>query len=323
MKILKSIIILLLLSSSAYAQLGGLPGTFARMGFGARGISMGNAMTSVTQGDIVGYYNPAVSPFQDEHLINLSYSFLSFDRTLNFLGYTKNFKLPNQAQGSAGVTFSIINSGVSKIDGRDADGFHTEDYYTSENQFMFAPAIRVSDQLSLGVGFKFYYSRLFEGITSTSLGFDAGALYKVNDKINVGLTIKDINSKYEWNTTELYGQYGNQTKDKFPVLYTLGVSYLLPKSMGLVSADYEVSNKRSQILRMGIELTPIKNISFRGGFDRFDFISSDKFGNSNLMFGVGYQRELTNFIIGIDYAFVMEPYSNNPFQTITAVFKIK
>jgi len=317
------ILLLLLLSSSAFAQLGGLPGGFTRMGFGARGISMGNAMTSVIQGDLVGYYNPAVSPFVDQHQINLSYSFLSFDRSLNFLSYTKNFKLPNQAQGSAGVTFSIINSGVSKIDGRDGDGFHTEDYSTSENQFLFAPSIRVSDKVSLGIGFKFYYSRLFEGVTSTSLGFDAGAIYKVNDKINVGFTIKDLNSKYEWNTTDLYGQFGNQTKDKFPVLYTLGVSYLLPKSLGLVSADYEVSNKKSQILRMGIEITPIKDISFRGGFDRFDFTSKDKFGNSDLMFGVGYQKELTNFILGIDYSFVMEPYSNNPFQTITAVFKIK
>ncbi len=323
MKISKSIVLVLILGSSAYAQLGGLPGPFTRMGFGARGISMGNAMTSVTRGDIVGYYNPAISPFQEEHLINLSYSFLSFDRTLNFLGYTKNFKVPGQSQGSAGVTFSIINSGVSKIDGRDPDGFHTEDYFTSENQFLFAPAIRVSDKVSLGVGFKFYYSRLFEGVTSTSLGFDAGALYKVNDKINVGLTVKDLNSKYEWNTNDIYGQFGNITKDKFPVLYTLGVSYLLPKELGLVSADFEVSNKRSQILRMGVELAPIANISLRSGFDRFDFLSNDKFGNSNLMFGVGYQKELTNFIIGVDYSFVIESYSNNPFQTITAVFKIK
>ncbi len=324
MKIFKSIIIVFLLSSPAFAQLGGLPGAFARMGFGARGISMGNAMTSVTTGDVVGYYNPAVSPFVDVHQINLSYSFLSFDRSLNFLSYTKNFKLPNQSQGGAGVTFAVINSGVSNIDGRDADGFHIGDYSTSENQFLFAPAIRVSDKVSIGFGFKFYYSKLFEGITTTSLGFDLGGLYKVNDRINVGLTVKDINSRYQWNTTDLYGsQYGNQTKDKFPVLYTLGVSYLLPKGVGVASADFEVSNKKSQILRMGLELTPIPNIAFRGGFDRFDFTSKDKFGNSDIMFGVGYQRELTNFIIGIDYAFVMEPYSNKPLQTLTAVFKIK
>ena len=324
MKIIKLVILLSILSASAYAQLGGYAGVFTRMGFGARGISMGNAMTSVTTGDVVGYYNPAVSPFVDEHQINLSYSFLSFDRSLNFLSYTKNFKLPKQSEGGAGVTFSVINSGVSNIDGRDADGFHTDYYSTSENQFLFAPAIKVSDKVAIGFGFKFYYSKLFDGVTTTSFGFDLGGLYKVNDKINVGLTVKDINSKYQWNTSDLYGaQFGNTTKDKFPVLYTLGVSYLLPKGVGVASADFEVSNKKSQILRMGLELTPVKAISIRAGFDRFDFTSNDKFGNSDIMFGVGYQKELTNFIVGIDYAFVMEPYANKPLQTLTAVFKIK
>ncbi len=58
--------------NTAFAQLGGLPGAFARMGFSARGISMGNAMSSVTTGDVMGYYNPALSVSQNEHLINLS-----------------------------------------------------------------------------------------------------------------------------------------------------------------------------------------------------------------------------------------------------------
>lgn len=324
MKIFKIIILLILISLPAYAQLGGYAGVFSRMGFGSRGISMGNAMSSVTTGDVVGYYNPALSAFQNEHLINLGYTFLSFDRSLNYLSYTKNFKLPNQPnEGGAGITFSIINSGVSKIDGRDADGLHTEDYNTSENQFTFAPAIQVSSKVSFGIAFKFYWSKLFAGVTTTSLGFDGGVLFKATDRLNIALTVKDINSKYSWNTTDLYGQYGNTTIDKFPRLHILGVSYLLPNKYGLISADYEVSNKKSQILRMGYEIVPMKDISFRAGFDRFDLVSSDKFGNSNIMFGVGYLKELKKYTVGLNYSFVMEAYSNKPFQTLTAVFKIK
>jgi hypothetical protein len=228
---------------------------------------------------------------------------------LNFVSYTKNFKLPNQTEGGAGITFSLINSGVTNIDGRDPDGTHTEDYSTSENQFLFAPSIRVSDKVSLGIGFKFYYSKLFKGVTTTSLGFDGGIIYKVSSRINVGFAIKDINSRYEWNTNEIYGTgNGAQTKDKFPRLHTLGISYLLPNNYGL---------------RMGLEIKPIKDVSFRAGFDRFDFLSSDKFGNSSAMFGFGYEKNLTKYILGINYSFVMEQYSNKPFQTLTAVFKIK
>lgn len=316
-------ILLLVLSNVTFAQLGGNPGAFTRMGFSARGISMGNAMTSVIQGDVTGFYNPAISAFQNKHLINLSYSFLSFDRKLNFISYTKNFKFPNQKSGGAGVTFSWINAGVSDIDGRDIDGFHTENYSVYENQFMFAPAIQVSEKFAFGIGFKLYYSKLFEGVKSTSIGFDVGALYMLNEKITLGLSVKDINSKYEWNTNDIYGQYGNTTKDKFPLLYTLGVSYNLPMNFGLVSLDFQSSNKKSNIIRMGIEVRPVKDFAFRGGFDRFDFNSSDKFGNSSFMFGLGYQKELKLMIVGIDYAFVMEPYSNRPFQNITAVFKFK
>lgn len=312
------------ISSNAFAQLGGFPGAFTRMGFGARGISMGNAMTAVTYGDITGYYNPSVSSFQDDHLINLSYSFLSLDRTLNFVSYTKNFKIPNQPEGGAGVTFSWINEGVSNIDGRDADGFPIGNYSVSENQFSFSPAIRVSEKVSLGIAFKFYYSRLFESVTSTSLGFDVGALYKVNDRINIGIAAKDLNSKYKWNTATLYGsENGTTTTDKFPVLYNLGVSYLLPKNFGVVSIEYETSNKKSNVFKMGGEVNLIKDFSFRAGVDRFDLSAKDVVGNSKIMFGVGFQKPIKNYIVGINYSFEMEPYSHNPFQTLTAVFKLK
>jgi hypothetical protein len=337
MKIIKYVILaaaLLILGESSYAQLGGLPGAFARMGFGARGMSMGNAMTSITVGDVVGYYNPALSVFQNEHLINLSYSFLSFDRTLNFVSYTKNFKLPNQKQGGAGITFSWINAGVSDIDARDGDGFKMDPISVYENQFLFAPAISVSDKVSLGVAFKMYYSKMYDGVKSTSLGFDVGAIIKPSNKISIGLAMKDLNSKYQWSTTSIYNQNGTTTINKFPVLLDVGVSYLLPKNLGVVSVDFENSSQTvtqdgvdyktvSDIIRMGAEINPIKDLKLRAGFDRFDFKAADKFGNTKLTFGVGYQMAVKSYDLGLDYSFIMEPYSNKPLMTLTAVFKIK
>ena len=321
--IIRISVLLLVFAVPSFAQLGGLPGAFTRMGFSSRGIGMGNAMTSVTTGDMNGLYNPAVSSFQDEHLINLSYSFLSLDRSLNFVSYTKNFSLPNTTESGAGVTFAWVNSGVGKIDGRDMDGFSIGELSTSENEFYFAPAIRVSPKLSFGVGFKLYYSKLYEGVSSTSFGFDLGAVYKVSDKLNAGISVKDINSKYEWNTTEVYGQNGNQTTEKFPKLFSIGFSYQIPKNFGLVALDYETSNKKSNIIRAGAEILPIKDVKFRAGFDRLDLSAEDKIGGARAMFGVGYQKAFNNYVVGIDYSFVLEPYTHNPFQTITAVIKLK
>lgn len=317
------IVIFFIFPSLNYSQLGGTPGAFTRMGFNARGISMGSAMVSVISGDVSGFYNPAVSVFQDEHYVALGYSFLSFDRSLNFISYTKNFKIPGQDRGGAGITFSWLNAGVSNIDGRDMDGFKIGEFSVSENQFLFAPSIRISDKIAGGVGFKFYYSRLFEEVKSTSFGFDLGLVYKITDKITTGVTIRDINSKYEWNTTKIYGQFGNQTKEKFPVLYLIGVSYNLPSNIGIASLEFQTSNRRSGIFRFGAELNPVKDFKFRAGIDRFDINEKDILGSSRASFGIGYQKNFKNYTVGIDYSFVMEPYSNKPFQTLTAIFKIK
>jgi hypothetical protein len=320
---LKYLAVVLILSSNAFAQLGGTPGAFTRMGFNARGIAMGNALSSVIWGDLNGFYNPALSALQNEHLINLSYSFLSLDRSLNFVSYTKNFKLPKQSSGGAGVTFSWLNAGVSKIDGRDIDGFSIGELSVSDNQFLFAPSVMLSDKFSLGIGFKFYYSKLYEGVTSTSFGFDIGALYRINNKFNIAVTAKDFNSKYEWNTQNVYGQNGNQTKEKFPRLYTIGLSYLLPKNLGIAAIEYQTSNKRSNIIRIGTEINLVKDLRFRAGIDRFDLNADDKFGSSRPSFGIGYQREFSSYLVGIDYSFALEPFVHTPFQTITAVFKLK
>ena len=90
------IVAIILLSVNSFAQpkftdINSKAGAFSRMGFGARGIGMGNAMSSVTTGNLVSYYNPAVSPFQENNSVQLGYSVLSLDRSLNFLSFTRKF----------------------------------------------------------------------------------------------------------------------------------------------------------------------------------------------------------------------------------------
>ena len=69
-----------------------MAGSFSRMGFGARGMGMGNSLGAVIDGNLVSYYNPAVSAFENDNSFQTSYSFLSLDRYLNFLSYTRRFK---------------------------------------------------------------------------------------------------------------------------------------------------------------------------------------------------------------------------------------
>ena len=81
-----------ILAQSQFSEIAGKPGAFSRMGFGARGKGMGNAMSSVSQGQLVAYYNPALSVFQEGNSFQTSYSFLSLDRSLNYLNFTRTWR---------------------------------------------------------------------------------------------------------------------------------------------------------------------------------------------------------------------------------------
>ena len=209
-----------------FSKISSMPGAFSRMGFGARGIGMGNAMSAITDGNLVSYYNPALIVYQENNSFQTSYSFLSLDRSLNFLNFTRKFEFYSakdslienpKPRATAGISIGVINAGVSKIDGRDNQGIKTGDLSTSENQFFLGLANKFSDKLSIGITIKFYYYKLYEEISTNSVGFDAGALYRVNDQWNVSLLISDINSKYKWDTSPVYELEGSTTEDKFPI----------------------------------------------------------------------------------------------------------
>lgn len=323
----------------AEAQLGSYAGTFSRMGFGARGMSMGNAVSSDIFGDIAGIYNPAISSFQTDGKVDLGYTFLSFDRKLNFVGFTQKFKFPNQKEGGAGITLAWINAGVGDIDGRDNDTRQTDLLSTFENEFYLGTAFILSDQLSIGIGFKLYYAKLYEDITSSSFAIDLGSIYKANENLAFGLTLKDLGAKYEWQTTSIYGANGNSTEDKFPRLLELSGTYLLPQNYGIVSlglvqyinpkpestsGDASGTSSSNTVLRFGIETNIIEQVKLRAGLDRIDFSTDDFTGNLEPSFGFGIDKNFSKSInLGVDYSVQIEPFSSDLTQNIGIVFKFK
>jgi hypothetical protein len=319
--IIKILILILLIPLIVIAQpksskISSMPGAFSRMGFGARGIGMGNAMSTIIEGNLVSYYNPALIVYQENNSFQTSYSFLSLDRSLNFLSFTRKFEFYSskdsvienpKPRATAGVSIGIINGGVSKIDGRDNQGIKTGDLSTSENQFFLGLANKFSDKLSIGIAVKFYYYRLYEKVNSNSVGFDIGALYRVNDQWNVSLMVSDINSKYKWDTKPVYDLEGTSYEDKFPLLKKVGVSYR-NKDLGLIaSAEFENSNAETNILRVGAEYNLIENLLIRGGIDQFNVSNSDFLSKPAL--GFSYSKFFGTVSVGVDYAFVIEQYS--------------
>jgi hypothetical protein len=293
------------------------PGAFSRIGFGARGIGMGNALSSVTEGELVSYYNPAVTPFQENNSFQAGYSFLTLDRALNYFNYTRRFDFysakdtipeTRKPRTTAGLSIGVINSGVRNIDGRDNNGLPTGELSTSENQFFIGLAAKISEKFSIGLATKFYYYKLYEEINSTSLGLDIGALYRINNNFNLSLVFVDLMSKYKWDTSPIYQQEGIISEDKFPNLRKLGVSYR-NKELGLIGAiEYENSSVKTNIIRAGIEYNIYDKFFIRGGVDQFNLSNTDWSVKPSL--GFSFFQPFDNLVVGIDYAFQIEQYSS-------------
>ena len=300
----------LIFAQPKFSEMSVSPGAFSRIGFGARGIGMGNALSSITEGELTSYYNPAITPFQENNSFQAGYSFLTLDRALNYFNYTRRFDFystrdtvaeTRKPRTTAGLSIGVINSGIRNIDGRDNNGLPTGELSTSENQFFIGLAARISEKFSIGLATKFYYYSLYEEISSTSLGFDVGVLYKLNDNFNISLVLVDLMSKYKWDTSPIYQQEGIISEDKFPNLRKLGVSYT-NKELGLIGAvEFENSNAETNILRAGIEYNIYDQFFIRGGVDQFNMSNTDWPVKPSL--GFSFFQPFGNLVVGIDYAF--------------------
>ncbi len=299
-----------------YSKIASMPGAFSRMGFGARGIGMGNALSAVPTGNIVSYYNPALAAFQDGNLAQASYSVLSLDRSLNFINFTKRFDIYSRRDTSiktpvsaTGFSIGIINSGVDKIDERDNQGNKTGDLSVSDNQFFAGVSSRFSSKLAIGLAVKFYYFSLYEDINASALGFDIGALYSFSEHVHLSLMFSDLNAKYKWDTSNLYGENGNNTTNSFPTVKKIGISYIFNDPSLILAAEFESSNAETNYLRFGAEYKIIDALTLRGGLDRLDVANSDIPARPSAGFSL-YQKFGT-VLLGVDYAFAVEPYSIN------------
>ncbi|PID58734.1 MAG: hypothetical protein CR986_07485 [Ignavibacteriae bacterium] len=297
-----------------YSEYNSMAGAFSRMGFGARGMGMGNSMGAVIQGNLVSYYNPAVSVFQEKNYFHTSYSILSLDRSLNFLNFTRQFnfgkddKNDSKLKSISGISLGIINAGISGIERRDRQGIKYKDLSTSENQFFLNFSKTFSDNLSIGVGLKFFYYSLYEDISSSGFGIDLGAVYRFNNNLTFAGVITDINSKYKWDTTTMYGIEGNSTTYSFPTLYKIAASYKFNNPDLLVNMEFEHSNAETNFIRVGAEYNIYQSFYLRSGIDRISLSNTDI--PIRPAFGFSYFKAFNKLNIGIDYAFVVEPYSS-------------
>ncbi len=293
--------------------LAGLAGSAMRMGFGARAMTMGNSVGAMTNDDGLSYYNPAVVPFQIDRTAFVSSGLLPLDRSLNFLSYTQSLK------PAGGFSLAILNAGVSNLEGRNSDGIQTDTYSTSENEFLFSFGTKIRPDFSIGVSAKILYYSLFQGVKSTTVGFDLGILYALNEEWALGLVLGDINSKYKWDTSSLYGEDGNTTIDRFPLRRRLAVCYSPAFFKSTLSGEIEWIGS-TWLSRCGLEIPLHENLTIRGGIDQITFDGSV---SSKPSLGFSLQAPVASWKPVLTYGFIFEPYSQGGIHMLSLALGFK
>jgi hypothetical protein len=288
----------------------GKAGAFLRLGVGARAKAMGDANTAMARGIEASYYNPAGLPFLENKQVLASYRFLSLDRQFTYVGFGMPIK-PKVGPGgekpiNGGFALSWLRAGVSDIDGRNSDGQHFDMLSNSENAFMFSFALNPSPKFAFGLGIKVVWNRFpnlgleDETISANGVGFDFGVMFFPVDWLTLGLAVKELKTKYKWNTSDLFEEEGSETIDNFPKIVRYGAAVKIPRWPGVTLAfDYEQLYRESLFkakiddrFHIGAEGEFMQVIVVRAGFD-----------DGSITAGGGYEFPLFGKSSQVNYAF--------------------
>lgn len=234
-------LVLALLAAPAAEALAQGPGAFARIGFGARGIGMGNALVADAFGPTSPFYNPALAPQATAQHVDAAAAFLTLGRELQHAQFA--FPLPPRAGGAVG----LVRAAVSGIDGRDAAGFHTRELSVEETVVFAAFGVRLGPGIAGGLGLRFYRADLLEGVDApTAIGLSLGLTARPTERLALGLTADDLLARYRWDTA---ARGGGRRTDLFPVRLRLGAAYALADERGVLAAETELRATRVELRR--------------------------------------------------------------------------
>ena len=281
---------------------GGYAGSFLRMGLGARAMAMGGGSVALVDDGYATYYNPAGLVSLEGHWFTTTLHSMALDRRLLYAGYA-------QAVGGkrglmrGGFSAGWLCAGVDEIDARDFNGNDTGTLSSWEHCFFFSFALQPTSSLSIGLSGKLLYHR-FPGITdggeslsATGLGFDIGLVFEPVRFLSLGLTVKDLRSRYTWeNTEKLWPEEGSQTVDTFPRVVRGGVAVRGLSNRVVGTFDLEKVEYRPLGYRIGVQVEGYRGVFLRGGV-----LDGDP------TFGTGYRMAGLGKFIQLDYGFVPDP----------------
>ncbi len=313
-------------------------GHIGRMGFGSRGIAVGNSLAGDASGLASPFYNPALAPYVNAQSLALSAALMTNDRQLQFV------ELRTPLKPLAGLTAGLIHTGVQNIDQRDLSGYHTGMASTNEYVFFGAFGVRVGKKASIGVGLQLFRNDLHSDLPTTqTLGLDIGLGVQILSSVHVGIVLDDLLAKYRWDPLS---SNGGGTTDEFPTRLRIGASWTLMEGRLILLGEYESMFSRRDLreprvifggstpqqtfdtreltlhamqFRLGAEYSLVPSLVIRAGMGRLEEISR---GGPRPSAGFMIEQSLGLLLTHAAYTFVVEPYALGTMHLISLRFFI-
>jgi outer membrane protein OmpA-like peptidoglycan-associated protein len=307
MKMTKTIILIAVLSFTAFSQLSNIPGAFVDVGYGVRPMGMGGAFTAVSDDPNAAYWNPAGMLKAPHPGISLMYT-----KQMNIIPYyftTFQMKLADTHALGA----SLMYNG--------------DDLY---NEFSFMGSYAYQLGYHFTKPFKKFYlgaSVLYRHVgfgnnsdggigqvsgSANGYGFNFGMLWEVSKAISFAAVWKDFGDGLQWSSQADDLDYSANYNEDIPSMLTFATAIKPDKDM-TIGIDYQKSIREDTYDRVafGIEKELFSFLIPRLGVSQNIFAPKDD-QNQHLNVGLGIEPEFAESSIGVAFNFAYQFTDINP-----------
>lgn len=252
----------------------GLPNDYLQYGAGARALAMGSAFTGLSDDASAGYWNPAGLAFVDEYQLLTMYAPYRMDMHYSFASVV----IPLGTYGALAVSdvMLLFNNFQERNDLNQVTG---ENKSIMKNTAFASYAYKFHNLIAGGIRIKFLQERVFS-TTGNAFGLDLSLYSKPLYGISCGLTVNNIN-RPKITLIEDPDIYGRNTR--------FGLAYRGEKDLFIVTIDGNKLESEKAFYTAGVEINPIKLLSFRAGYNQ----------NNAITAGLGINK----WPFKVDYAF--------------------
>jgi hypothetical protein len=330
-RILRFVFVLILFQSNSYSQepyrVGTTTANFLEIGYGSRGIAMGDAVVSNIDDISSLYWNPAgLARMQNNQAMFQIRPWL-VDITVGMAAV--GIRLENIGTLGIGITYADFGEmDVTTMEMQEGTG---ETFNALDFSLSLSYARNLAEWFAFGVTFKYISSRIWE-VSASSMAFDLGVSLNTeffsptgsrSEGLKIGMSISNYGTKMQYDGINLLnpidilpneqGNYPNVEGQfklrewEIPLIFRVGFSVtpIVTKNTRLTLAvDALHPNNNSESLNAGAEylwdIETFGEIFLRGGYKGI-FMNNTQYG---LSLGAGIAMEVKgNVKIIIDYAY--------------------